>query len=169
MRGRFARVLAGPLGLTFLLSACASDGASTAGLPEPEECLPLETTEFTTASAYFGVLSRGQDQMRTAASDFLLRWPSRRFSRQEGFREDLAATSDRIGCIAERLRSARAPGARYEAYETAFDQLMTEYIEHMAVGREAARARNVSKYRDWLVALDALPQRLMEVRQQLER
>lgn len=140
--------------LAGFLLACGGRGGS---LPEPPPCEDLQGPEPATAEAYLDAVADGKGAVQRPAFEFLTRWPSRKYSRRQMFREELASAADASICAARRLRSLAPPMAAYAEYDAALDALLTQYEQDMAVGREAAALRNVSKYREWLKAVDALP------------
>ena len=146
-----------------LLLGC---GGSPAALPEPPIC-PTVAPQPTAGAGqqggtqrYFQTIASGQSRIETAGKAFIDRWPTRKFSRTAAFREDLAKSTDDAACFAQQLLSIVPPNARFEEYDRALDVVLAQFIADMALGREAARQRNVSKYRDWLKAVDELPGKL---------
>ena len=145
------------------MAACGGGGAS---LPEPPACptvapLPSPATgQQGGTQRYLQAVATGQTRVTTPGRLFLDRWPTRKFSRTAEFREDLVRTSDDAVCFAQQLISIPPPSARFEEYDAALDGVLSQFIEDLAVGREAARQRNVSKFRDWLKVIDELPGKL---------
>ena len=143
-----------------LLLGC---GGSPAALPEPPICPTVAPQPTTIAGQqggtqrYFQTVATGQARIETAGKSFIDRWPTRKFSRSAAFREDLAKSTDDAACFAQQLIAIIPPNTRFEEYDRALDVVLEQFIADIAVGREAARQRNVSKYRDWLKTVDELP------------
>jgi hypothetical protein len=163
---------AGAIAAGVLSAGC---GASSS-LPAAEACqqatpVPVTVSATGTPSTrpYFNAVNSGLEQLQRTSAQFIERWPSRRFSRDRSFREELAQAAEASACIAERVLSARPPGDRAAEYDAALDTILAGYIDAMRVGRQAAETRNVSKYRDWLAAVDALPGQLELLRTLLPR
>jgi hypothetical protein len=154
-------VVPAALGMVFA-AAC---GGGTANLPEPALCptvvaAPTAATGQGGTQRYFQTVASGQVRVKSVGRAFIDRWPNRKFSRSAAFRQDLAKSSDDAACFAQQLISIAPPNSRFEEYDKALDDVLAQFIADAAVGREAARQRNVSKYRDWLKAVDELPGKL---------
>lgn len=141
-----------------VLAACGTRGGT---LPEPEPCEPLnqsaDASGQSSLDAYVGAVLEAETRLYAPTNEFLGKWPARQFSRRQEFREDLAATADRAACLAFQLESLSAPDVGYQEFDRVLDAAMAGYQEDMQIGRDAAEQRNVSKFRDWLAAVDALP------------
>lgn len=148
----------------FATLACGAAGGS---LPPPAPCptpTPLPSTGRSGVQRYLTAIREAERELRAPTDQFLARWPSRKFSRSRDFREDLAAAADTAACVAEAWRALNPPDDRFKAYDEAVDIALAGYVTDMAAGREAAESRNVSKFRDWLRAVDALPGTLESIR-----
>jgi len=143
--------------LALLAGACGTAGGS---LPPAAPCptpTPVASTGRSAVQRYFTAVREADRDLRAPTDQFLARWPSRKFSRKQEFREELAAAADTARCVAERWRDLQPPDERFTAYDEAVDIVLEGYIADMADGHEAAETRNVSKFRDWLAAVDRLP------------
>lgn len=157
-----ATIIIGVLvGITFAV-AC---GGGDSSLPDPIVCPPVapgatpSPGQFAT-QRYFQSITNGEAKLESIGRGFIDRWPGRKFARTSTFRVDLATTSDAAACLAQQLMAIAPPGERFEQYDRALDDVLVQFAEDVAVGREAARQRNVSKFRDWLKAVDELAGKL---------
>ena len=155
-------MIAGAVGCGLLLSACGGDDST---LPEPLAC-PTPPTNVAAAPGqfatqrYFQTIANAQTRLEAVSRGFVDRWPSRKFVRSSPFRVDLAVTSDEAACLARQMVAIVPPAERFDQYDRALDDVLAAFADDVALGREAARQRNVSKFRDWLKAVDDLPAKL---------
>jgi hypothetical protein len=143
-----------------LFAAACGDGGST--LPEPAICptptaAPAVVAGRQADGAYLRAVTQQTDRLKQANIRFLEKWSSRKFAGTAEFREDLALMSDQAACVASQVQALSPPSERYSAYDAELDGVLADYIQGMALAREAARQRNVSKFRDWLKVVDDLP------------
>jgi len=153
---RFLAVVAG-VALGGALLACGSRGGA---LPEPQPCEQPQSDDTAGAEPganYLTAVREGKGRVLRPAFEFLTRWPSRKYSRRQMFREELADAVDESVCASLQLRSLTPPSAAYAEYDAALDNALYQYEQQMTIGREAAELRNVTKFREWLDAVDSFP------------
>jgi len=155
-------IIACTLACGLLLSGCGTEDST---LPDPIACPAAPTStapspgQFAT-QRYFQTVVNAQARLESMARGFIDRWPSRKFVRSAAFRVDLAVTSDEAACLARQMVTISPPAERFEQYDRALDDVLAAFADDVALGREAARQRNVSKFRDWLKAVDELSGKL---------
>ncbi len=138
-------------------------GAPPDTLPEPIPCpTPTPGPTVTAGGQVFGgryinTTNTQLTRLEAIGAAFIDRWPNKRFSRTTEFREDLARTSDQAACLATQIQAIPSPGARYDEYDRALDTVLAQFALDVATGREAARQRNTSTFRDWLAFVEGLP------------
>jgi len=155
------RIAAAAIGLTALiLQGC---GAPPETLPEPLVCpTPTPGPTVTAGGQVFGGryinnTNTQLNRLEAIGAGFIDRWPNKRFSRTAEFREDLARTSDQAACLATQIQAIPSPGTRYDEYDRALDAVLAQFAIDVSTGREAARQRNTSTFRDWLAFVEGLP------------
>lgn len=146
--------------LAGLMSACSApefpDPAPCAS-PTPFPSPPAQGNrrDITGEFRYRQTVFLGADQLAKLVSDFRLRWPDGKFSRDSSFRPEFARYADQTRCLAGSLRTLPAPTAAYAEFVEAYHIALDKLTANVATAREGVKSRNVSDYRDWSTGIDA--------------
>lgn len=146
-------------GFAIVLAGCGS-GATT--FPEEIECVepaPLPTSRAApgtiSAQSYVNRLRSSADTLTKLRADLRAKYADDTFFRRSEFRPDFATYADQTICTARAMQALSAPDTRFAEFDSKLDVTLIALEDHMQLGREAVRARNVSDYRDWFKDADA--------------
>lgn len=150
-----------------LLAACGSQ----TDLPEAPPCssptpLPTARPNLSAAAAqefrYRRAIGDGADRLARLLADFRATWPGNKFSSKSEFRSDFATYAGQASCLAGDMRALAAP-PRLADFQQRIGPILDDYLATLDSGRDAVRQRNVTKYREWNAAIDAVAVRLREL------
>lgn len=149
-------------GLLPLFAACGGEGA----FPPTEPCItPTATPTRAPApgghrdpdGAYRQQMRLGLARLESLSMDFRATWPFERPSSRTDFREAFVVYARDLTCLATDLRALEPATPALGEFDTKFDAAMTKTIDVTEAGRQAVKARNTSRFRDWIREVEALP------------
>ncbi len=154
-----------------VLLACGGTGS----FPVAEPCVepsPTPTPRRNSTNAndaiYARITSDGLIVLENFSREIRGRWPNDEPSNRVEFRQDYVDYVRDITCLATDLKALSPRGEELSAYDTEYDLVMDETIALAEFGRDAVKARNSSKYRQWSRDVDAMPLRYIEIPDKLQ-
>ena len=148
-----------------VMLACGGEGA----FPVAEPCttptaVPSPRRPSAADATYIVATYDGMTRLEDLTRNFRTRWPNDAPSNRIEYREEYVEYVRDVTCLASDLKALSPRGESLSAYDTQFDLLMDDTIAIAEFGRDAVKARNSSKYREWIRDVDALPMRYDEIR-----
>lgn len=150
--------------------ACGGEGS----FPEAEPCTTPTSTpnprrNLSADALYTRISGDGLQRLDNLTRAIRTKWPNDAPSNRLEFRQDFANYVRDVSCLAADLKALKPSGDLLIAYDTEFDGVMDETVALAEFGRDAVKARNSSKYREWIRAVDAMSLRHGELQATVPR
>jgi len=155
-------------------SACSGNGSlagpAPCATPAATPTVPRSTNpDFYRARTYRLAVDGSVQEINRLTDEFLGAYPSRKLGSSREFRTAAVAFIDQVTCTAKALGGLSPPVEFYAEFNAALGAAMDDLVETMALGREAVRQRNVTRYREFNTRLDGNAEMVRKAMDQLPR